>query len=220
MIEFLLLIVIVSYIIYAFFDKSAKDFELDLINSLNIISTALKEGHSVETAITDLSKGKGKSASLYNKILNHLNSGLSLSEAFKLEESRSKIIPCITKIMSSYQDSGKDISRQLMSLSSRTTELMNIKNDYYSRTHTEVLLIQVLSTLVVPMTTVFSASLLEIPLEMAVSYYMLYAVLVYGFLDYFVYSDIKKAIFSLPVYLIMYIIIITKITPYLIDIFR
>jgi hypothetical protein len=218
-IEILFAVSITAYLTYIYNEKAKSDFETDLLTSFNIIASSLKENNSFETAITKISKGKDRASGFFKEILAKIKQGSTLSEAFRDYEKKSSTLFALSKLVESYEESGQDISPELRELYSRSMELRSIEKNFYAKTYSDLMLIQFLSILVVPLVTLFAAGLLQVDLYAYTSYYMLFSVFVFGFLDYFVYSDIKKALYVLPVYLISYFLVISSIAPYLISLF-
>ena len=69
MIEIALFVIgIVVYEAYLFIEKASNKTDYDLLNAMNIISSSLKQGNSIETAMNDVSKGKDNASKIFKMI--------------------------------------------------------------------------------------------------------------------------------------------------------
>ena len=209
------------YILYSSIEKRHRILEYNLINSMQLLSASLKRGDSLETALHEESRGKDSASHLYKSILKRMNKGDSISQAFThFSKTRaSYVLNCLSELVSVYEFSSEDISKQLDNLGRRLTELLKIEEELYSKTDTPVMVIQVLGLLVAPIFIIFIPTILGLPVYDYFYYYMLIMITTLGSLDYFFYGDLVKSIFLFPVFITGFLIVTELLTPTLIGLF-
>ncbi|MFH0874519.1 MAG: type II secretion system F family protein [archaeon] len=209
------------YLIYSFIEYKKSRFEEDIYNSLTIISSSLKQGNSFEAAMFTATKGNDLATGYFKKAIDKIKNGKSIEEALKESEEFSDtiILPYLTKLANVSQKSSHNVSDVLDELSLRLKAINDSKKELYERTKTNVMLIQIISIFIIPIITIFSASLLDVSVYFPIYYFMGFTAIAYGCLDFFIYGELKKTIFILPLYICAHFYAITVVAEIIISFF-
>ena len=220
-IEILCITSILLYAAYSFAERYYSRLDYDLINSMGLIATSLEEGDSLESALAELATGNDKAARLYAQVMKQVRLGLTLSEAFESirEKNSSKVFDFLTKLVSAYEKSDQDIAQELIEFKERILELENTEKELYAKTNTSVMVIQIAAIFIAPFACIFLSSILQFPMYAGAYIFLMLVVLIFSMLDLFVYSDGIKTVFLVPIFLTGYLLVITRLAPFITQFF-
>jgi Flp pilus assembly protein TadB len=216
-IEILFITSILLYVVYSFAERDYSRLDYDLLNSMGLIATSLEEGDSLESTLAELAKGNDKAARLYGRVMKEVKLGSTLSEAFEKirEKNTSKIFDYLTKMVSAYEKSDQDIAQELIEFKERMLELENTEKELYAKTKTSVMVIQIVAIFIAPFACIFLSGILQFPMYAGAYIFLMLAVLIFSMLDLFVYSDGIKTVFLVPIFLTGYLLVITRLAPFI-----
>jgi hypothetical protein len=204
------------FVAYLFLEKRKKQLEFDLINSMHIMAGSLKDGDSIETILTDLSRGSDRSSRFFKKALKDIKDGRSISDSLEKLKYDSQVLVYLVRLISAYEHSEENIAEQLDETSSVLTNLQHIEEDLYSQTSAPIIVLQILAVFVAPLVNLFIPFFLDIPIYQPIFYYMGFVVAAYALLEYLAHSDLKRVLFTLPLFVSSYALVISKLaTMYL-----
>jgi hypothetical protein len=221
-IEIVFVVSLIAYICFVVVRVLFASFENDLVTSMTVLASKMREGDSLETGITHLSRGKRLSAWFFGRIITKVRKGMSLSEAFQCYESktRSTVLAYLSKLVSVCEGTEQGISAQLEEVSTKMLKLKQLEDQLRAKTIQPVIILQLMALFGAPLFVLSLHGFLEVPLSALVTYYMGFVVVVYSLLDYAIYQDVLQAVFSLPVFLAGYGIVVTRLVPFVLRLFE
>jgi type II secretory pathway component PulF len=210
------------YVAYRFYESYNDGLDEDILTSLKGLSASIQEGKSIESSLKELSKGTDRASHLYRKVLERMQSGMSLSEAFTAVQRRytSSIVTCMAKLMTVAERSKRSAAAELDEFATRMRKMREIKKKLYATTGEHIMVLQVIVIILMPLSALFLPPLLGVEVYPPLHYFMVFIVLAFGSLDYLVYNDLKKTIFILPVFITAYVLVVTRLAPYVSGLFQ
>jgi hypothetical protein len=121
--------------------------------------------------------------------------------------------------MDAAEKSKRSAASELDEFATRMRKLREMKRRLFATTAEHVMVLQVMVIVLMPLAVLFLPPLLGAETYGPLKYFLIFIVLSFGSLDYLIYNDLKKTIFILPVFITAYILVVTKLAPFMSELF-
>jgi len=200
--------------------KKAK-IQSSIIEGLKQIAESMKSGNSFETAVKVQADMKQfPSSAFFGSVLKKTTEGKSTEDALSeaADESKDEIISYIAEVISLTLTSKGNIIASLNSLSSKLWEINHIQKRIDQKASAALATLQVMGIVIVPAIFYFLAGVLStetapIVIDMAMKSYLGAIMVIFSFLDYFIFKNIKETLFVLPAGISVYLVYLFILGP-------
>jgi len=195
--------------------------ERSVIEALKQISESMKAGNSFETAIKSHADQKEyPSAKFFQRVLDKAAQGKSTEDAMTetANESNNEMLSYITEVIVLTLSSKGNIIASLSNLSNKLWEINHIQKKVDDKASSALTTLQFVGIAIIPAVFYFISGVLsskEMPMmvDLPMQIYFFGIMIIFSFMDYFIFRDLKESLFVLPAGVSIYLIYIITLGP-------
>jgi Flp pilus assembly protein TadB len=212
---------LVFYFTHGYIDGQRNKLDGSLIDSLNNIAQELDAGNAIETSIMTISKDKSNpSAKYFKEIIKEANRGLSFQQSLQAvgKRTKSRTFAYICDILYLAQGSKANIADSLKKLSTNLWEIDHLQTSISSKASAPITTLKALGIIIIPliyymMSTLLSSGTMVIAITTPFKIYFFAVATFMTLTDYFLFSDIKEGLYTLPFTLSFITLVVLKLGP-------
>jgi Flp pilus assembly protein TadB len=202
--------------------------EQNVIESLKQISESMKTGNSFESAINQMSTRTSEPSSHYfKKILKLSQQGMSIDQALieTAKRSRNQTLSYISEVIALTITSKGNIINSLDKLSNKLWEIEHLQKKIDEKASSALTILHVVAILIMPAIFYFLAGILStddliIGVDLPMKIYLGLIMLLFSFMEYFIFKDFKECLFTLPLGISIYFTHIIILGPIITNLFN
>jgi Flp pilus assembly protein TadB len=215
------------YILHKLNQARYNNIENSIVEVMQYMAESLKAGNSFETVVLNISKSKSYAcAGFFRKIINKANKGTSIEKAFmeEAEKTHNEILIFFSEIVSLSYSSKANIVYTLKELSAKLAEIRHLQSRIDEKASGALTMIQFTAILLLPIVFYFIAAVLnsaDTPLfvDSAMKAYFLAATLLFSFMDYILFKDLKETAYMVFLGLSIYFMNVICLGPLITNLF-
>ena len=193
-----------------------EELENSVIDCMKQIAESMKAGNSFETAMKiQVDNGKGSCVKFFKKVLDKTQKGKTTEQALTetANEEKDEILRYVSEVIVLTLSSKGNVIGSITNLSHKLWEINHLQKRVDQKASAALTTLQIAAIVIVPAIFYFLAAILTsetapLSVDFPMKVYFGIIMIIFSFLDYFIFRDLKESLYILPAGIGVYLLYI------------